>query len=186
MKKLSVKSNVIDITKPITIKTYLSVSVMGKNLSLNVNYANINLPEVDLNNIEMNIYLPKRYEGKDNIDIISRILNKTYKEIAEREILDSMEIARYILGFAPEDFFIQDIKNLYCKTIKKDMVIIVNPNIVKYNKTIIDNTIIRAFCKLRYKEGSKKYIETLRYAIKEYDLYAKKYLKNNEKSVLAM
>ena len=82
----------------------------------------------------MNIYLPKRYEGKDNIEIISRILNKTYKEIAEREILDSMEIARYILGFAPEDFFIQDIKNLYCKTIKKDMVIIVNPNIVKYNK----------------------------------------------------
>jgi len=173
MKKTVKNKKIIDITKPIKINTYLSISILGKNLNLNVSYKNIILPEIDVGSKEVNIILPIRYEGKDNIEIISKILNRMYKEIAEREIQDSLEISRYILGFAPEDYFIQEIKNGFCKTIKKDQVIIINPNIVKYNRTIIDNTIIQAFCKLRYKEGTKAYIDNLKYAIREYDLYMK-------------
>ena len=42
MDKLSNKCNVIDITKPVEIKSYLTVSVLGKSLSLNINYKDIN------------------------------------------------------------------------------------------------------------------------------------------------
>ena len=48
MDKLSNKCNVIDITKPVEIKSYLTVSVLGKSLSLNINYKDINVPKLDV------------------------------------------------------------------------------------------------------------------------------------------
>ncbi|MFR7666128.1 MAG: hypothetical protein ACLU2J_02125 [Clostridia bacterium] len=42
-------NNIIDLTKPVEIKTYLTVSVLGKSLNLNINFKNINVPELDMN-----------------------------------------------------------------------------------------------------------------------------------------
>lgn len=42
------QSKIIDLSKPVEIKTYLTVSVLGKSLNLNINYKKINVPELDL------------------------------------------------------------------------------------------------------------------------------------------
>ena len=76
MDKLSNKCNVIDITKPVEIKSYLTVSVLGKSLSLNINYKDINVPKLDVEEKEINIELPFRYKksGTDSLHPLSQSL----------------------------------------------------------------------------------------------------------------
>lgn len=63
MSILKQKNNkIIDLTKPVDIKTYLTVAVLGKSLNLNVNFKNTNIPELNMDNSEINIYLPIRYK----------------------------------------------------------------------------------------------------------------------------
>ena len=68
MDKLSNKCNVIDITKPVEIKSYLTVSVLGKSLSLNINYKDINVPKLDVEEKEINIELPLRYKKSGTVE----------------------------------------------------------------------------------------------------------------------
>lgn len=78
-------------TKPIEIKTYLTVSVLGKSLNLNINFKNINVPELDMNDKEVNLFLPVRYKKIGTVEIVSEAIKKMYSEIAEIEIANSME-----------------------------------------------------------------------------------------------
>ena len=39
-------------------------------------------------------------------------------EIAKKEIENAMELARHILGFAPEDYLIKRLNDSFCKTNK--------------------------------------------------------------------
>ena len=101
------QSKIIDLSKPVEIKTYLTVSVLGKSLNLNINYKKINVPELDLGEKDVNIYLPMRYKESGTVDIVSMAIQKMYDEIAQIEIANSMEKVRVILGFAPEDYKIE-------------------------------------------------------------------------------
>lgn len=162
------KSKIIELAKPITIKTYLAVSVLGKSLNLNINYKKIEFPELNLSKTSVVINLPMRYKNKNSVEIVSEAIEKMYNEIATEEIANSMEKARMILGFAPEDYNIKRMKNCFCK-VNKDKTIIINPDIMKYSQRIIDTTIIQSFCKMMYKENSKQYLKNLKFAINEYE-----------------
>ena len=83
-----------------------------------------------------------------------------------------MEIARHILNFAPEDYSIKRLNNEFYKCSKNK--IIINPDIVKFNREIINNTIIQAFCKIKYKPNSIAYKQILNNAINEYEIFKKK------------
>ncbi len=64
-------------TKPVEIKTYLTVSVLGKSLNLNINFKNINVPELDMNDKEVNLFLPVRYKKKiGTVEIVSEAIKK--------------------------------------------------------------------------------------------------------------
>ena len=93
-----------------------------------------------------------------------------YNEIADIEIANSMEKVRVILGFAPDDYTIKRMKDNYIKN-NKDKTIIINPDIVKYNKKVIETSLVQAFCKTRYKESSNKYKELLTKSIEKYENY---------------
>ena len=94
--------------------------------------------------------------------------------MAQKEIEEAMEYARHILGFAPEDYIIKRINNEYFKCAKN--IITINPDIVQFSKEVIYTTIIRAFCKAKYREGSKNYINAVEKGLKEYEK-----IKNNLK-----
>lgn len=170
------QSKIIDLSKPVEIKTYLTVSVLGKSLNLNINYKKINVPELDLGKKDVNIYLPMRYKEYGTVDIVSMAIQKMYDEIAQIEIANSMEKIRVILGFAPEDYKIVRMNDSFIKN-NKNKTININPDIVKYNHKIIETTLVQAFCKTRYRENSKDYKELLKYSIEKYENYQYKILK---------
>ena len=170
------QSKIIDLSKPVEIKTYLTVSVLGKSLNLNINYKKINVPELDLGKKDVNIYLPMRYKESGTVDIVSMAIQKMYDEIAQIEIANSMEKIRVILGFAPEDYKIVRMNDSFIKN-NKNKTININPDIVKYNHKIIETTLVQAFCKTKFKENSKDYKELLKYSIEKYENYQYKILK---------
>ena len=168
-------SKIIDLTKPVEIKTYLAISVLGKSLNLNINYKKINVPELDIGEKEINIYLPARYKDAGTVEIVSEAIKKMYNEIAEIEIANSMEKIRVMLGFAPNDYTIKRMKESFINN--KDKTIVINPDIVKYNRKIIETSLIQAFCKTKYNENSKEYKNMLTKAVEKYENYEYKILK---------
>ena len=53
----------------------------------------------------------------------------------------------------------------------------INPDIVKYNRKIIETSLIPAFCKTKHREGSKEYKKLLEQAFERYENYEYKALK---------
>ena len=159
---------IVDLRKPVEIKTYLTVSVLGKSLNLNINYKKIKVPELDMNNNEVNLFLPMRYKESGTVDIVSEAIKKMYDEIANIEIANSMEKIRVVLGFAPEDYEIKRMKNSFIKN-NRNRTITINPDITKYSKMIIETSLVQAFCKTRYKENSKDYQTLLKNSLEKYE-----------------
>lgn len=159
--------NILENHKNFVNRTYLTISVLGKNLNLGVKYRNNPIIELDKQEQNINLYLPKKYRTMDNVNIINMAIEKMYDEIAETEIENSMEKIRVILGFAPEDYKIERMKESFCKV--KNKVLVINPDIVKYNKKIIETTLLQAFCKSQYKVNSKAYKQALEAGIEKYE-----------------
>ena len=153
-------------------KTYLAVSVLGNSLKLNVKYKNIPAIELDKTDTEINLFLPKKYSNMDNMNIINLAIQKLYNEIAKTEIEYAIELARYLLKFAPEDYSIKRLDNVFYKCSKKN--IIINPDIVKFNRDIINTTILRAFCQIKYRTNSIAYKNLLSEAMNKYEIYKHK------------
>ena len=163
---------VLKFKKVVNNQTYLTVSVLGNSLKLNVKYTNTSSIELNKKENEIDLFLPKIYKNIDNIDVINMAIQKLYSTIAETEIEYAMEVARHILKFAPEDYSIKRLNNEFYKCTKNK--IIINPDIVKFNREIINTTIIQAFCKIKYKSNSIAYKQLLNNAINEYEIYRKK------------
>ena len=161
--------SILKFKREINNKTYLAVSVLGHSLKLNIKYANKNSIELNQKENEIDLIIPKAYKGKDNTQIINMSIEKLYNKISETEIEYAMEIARHILGFAPVDYQIKRLNNEYYKCFKNQ--IVVNPDIVKFNREIINTTIIQAFCKIKYRANSLAYRKLLNSAINDYELY---------------
>lgn len=149
------------------INTYLSISILGKSLNLDVRYRTNPIVEIDKEENRIILYLPKKYKNVENVNIINMAIEKMYDEIADTEIESAMEKIRLILGFAPEDYKIERMKESFCKV--KNKVIIINPDIVKYSKKVIETTLVQAFCKAKYKTNSKAYNEALTNGMKKYE-----------------
>ena len=132
-----------DLTKPVEIKTYLAVSVLGKSLNLNIIYKKINVQELDIEDKKVNIILQNKYKNMETVDIISKVIKKMYDELVEIEIeiANSMEKIRVILGFAPEDYKIKRMNDTFIKN-NREKVITINPDITKFSKKIIENSLI--------------------------------------------
>ena len=163
---------ILNFKKTTTNQTYLAVSVLGNSLKLNIKYTNNKSIELNKKENEIDLILPKLYKEKDNTEIINMSIEKLYSRIAETEIEYAMEIARHILKFAPEDYKIRRLSKEYYKCFKTQ--IIINPDIVKFNREIINTTIIQAFCKIKYRSNSINYRKLLNSAINEYEIYKKK------------
>lgn len=158
--------------KKATNQTYLTVSVLGQSLKLNVKYTNTSSVELNKKETEIDLFLPKSYKNLENIDVINMAIQKLYNTIAETEIEYAMEVARHILRFAPEDYCIKRLNDEFYRCSKNK--IIINPDIVRFNREIINTTIIQAFCKIKYRPNSVAYKKLLNTAMNEYEIYKNK------------
>lgn len=168
--------SILKFRKAVNNQTYLAVSVLGQSLKLNIKYTNTSSIDLNKKDSEIDLFLPKIYKNIENIDVINMAIQKLYNTIAETEIEYAMEVARHILKFAPEDYSIKRLDDEFYKCSKNKITI--NPDIVRFNREIINTTIIQAFCKIKHRPNSIAYKELLNRAMNEYEIYKKKEIKN--------
>lgn len=148
------------------------VKIFGKNYDIKVVYKNIKTPELNLEeNSEIKIILPNKYKIIGNEQILKMSIEKMYEQIANNEIETIMEKTRIMLGIAPEDYEISKMKNSLGKCIEGK--IIINPELMKYKKEIIEYVVAHEFCHLKYKTHGKKFYEILQKNVPEYKKYEK-------------
>lgn len=134
-----------------------TTKIFGENYTIQVVYKKISNPELELVGKKIVIYLPHKYKRNGNIEILKLALEKMYDEIARIEIENVMEETRIMLkGIAPENYEIKRIPNKLAKTLK-DKTIIINPEVVKFNKEVLKYIVLYEFCHLKYSTKSKKF-----------------------------
>ena len=148
-----------------TVKTYVNstmerhpVPVLGIDYKVKIEYKNVKITELNVEKKTIKISLPNRYKKMANKEILDLAIEKMYEQIANVEIERAMEKIRIMLGFAPEEYEIAKIKTLgTCK----DKKITINPQVVKYNRKVIDYIVLHQYCHLKYKTHSKGFYQLL-------------------------
>jgi predicted metal-dependent hydrolase len=144
------------------------VNVFGENYYLKISYKVINNPELYMEKNIIRINLPVKYRNIDNTRIVNLVLEKFYNRLAEKEIEKLMEKYRITLGIAPEDYKIKKMNRCLGKFIEENKIIIINPDIIKYNKSILEYIILHEFCHLLYKTHAKGFYKIIEKYIKNY------------------
>ena len=145
------------------------VPVLGIDYKVKIIYKNIKVAELDVEDKLIKISLPNKYKKANNEKILDMAIDKMYEQIAKVEVERAMEKTRILLGFAPEDYEIKKIKNALGKC--EDKKITINPEIVKYDRNVIDYIVLHQYCHLKYKTHSKGFMNML----KEYEPNFEKY-----------
>lgn len=154
-----------------------TVKILGEDFSLKILYKNIKLPRLEVAEKTVKIEMPAKYKKVDCTDIIQILLEKMYDRLATEEIENIMEKIRIATGIAPEDYEIKRIKNVIAKFLPESK-IIVNPDIIRYDKTLIEYVITHEFCHIRYRTHSKKFYQLLEGYMPNYKKYEKELNKN--------
>lgn len=154
-----------------TIPNIREVKIFGKSYDVKVIYKNIKTTELTIeNNSEINIILPNKYKKIGNEEILKRSIEKMYEEIAKNEIEDIMEKVRIKLGMAPEEYKIERMQNILGKCIDGKNIII-NPELMRYKKEIIEYVVMHEFCHLKYKTHGKNFYKMIEKNIPEFQRY---------------
>lgn len=134
------------------------VPVLGIDYKVKIIYKNVKITELDIENKTIKISLPNKYKKMSNTEILDLAIEKLYEQIAKVEIERAMEKTRIMLGFAPEEYEIKEINSLgKCENNS----ITINPQVVKYNRKIIDYVVLHQYCHLKYKTHSKGFMKLI-------------------------
>ena len=163
--------NLLNRTNKIEKNLKNTVTIFGETISIKVIYNKIKNPELNLEGKIIYIYLPNKYKKSDNTTILNIAIEKMYDEIARVEIEKVMEETRIMLkGLAPENYVITRISNKLAKTLQ-NKTIVINPEIIKYNKKILRYVILHEFCHLKYKTHSKAFFNMMEKYMIDYENY---------------
>lgn len=149
------------------------IKLLGEDCKVKINYKNLKKPTLTVEGKNITICLPNKYKKLNRDEILVKLIEKLYDLVAQTEIEAIMEKIRRKLGFAPEDYVIKRIENKMADCITENKIIIVNPDIVKYDKETIENILIHQFCHLKYKTHSKKFNEMISQYIKDLEKYSR-------------
>ena len=147
------------------------VPVLGTDYKVKIIYKNVKFAELNVEDKIIKISLPNKYKKTNNEKILDIAIDKMYEQIARIEVERAMERTRILLGFAPEDYEIKKVNNIFGKC--EDNKITINPEIVKYDRNIIDYIVLHQYCHLKYKSHCKSFIKM----IEEYEPNFERYEK---------
>ena len=163
-------------TKKINLKTTIEetadrhpVPVLGTDYKVKIVYKNVKCAELDVEDKLIKISLPNKYKKANNERILDIAIDKMYEQIAKVEVERAMEKTRILLGFAPEDYEIRKMNEELGRC--EENKITINPEIVKYDREVIDYIVLHEYCHLKYKSHCKSYIRML----EKYEPNYKKY-----------
>lgn len=165
-------------TKKINVKIVIQdsierhpVPVLGTDYKVKIVYKNIKFAELDVEDKVIKISLPNKYKKTNNDKILDIAIDKMYEQISKVEIERAMEKTRLLLGFAPENYELKKMTNMLGKC--EDNKIIINPEIVKYNREMIDYIVLHQYCHLKYKSHCKSFFEMIEKYQPDYEKYEK-------------
>lgn len=144
------------------------IKVFGNDYNLKISYKMVSGPELNLDNRTIMIDLPFKYRNVDNTKIVNLIIDKFYNRLAQNEIEQIMEKYRITLKMAPYDYKIEKMEKVLGRFIEEKKVIIINPEIVKYNRDILEYVVLHEFCHLKYKTHGKNFYKIIGENIKNY------------------
>lgn len=148
-----------------------NVKLFGEEISVRIIYTKNKNTELSLVGNIINVYLPKKYKKNKELDIVKIAIDKMYDEIARIEIEKAMEETRVLLkGLAPENYEIKRIPNKLAK-MTWNKTLIINPEIVKYDKTILKNILIYEFCHIKYKTNCKSLYDMVKKYSQNFEEY---------------
>lgn len=145
-----------------------TIKVFGEDYSLKISYKLIQAPEVNLENKVLRIELPVKYKNIDNNKILNFIIEKFYNKLAENEIESTMEKIRLILGISPEDYRVEKMDGVLGKYNEIDRSITINPDIVKFDRQILEYVVLHEFCHLNFKTHCKSFYNLIEKNMKNY------------------
>ena len=148
---------------------FKSVKIFGVSYELKVVYKRVKRPKLDLKEKQIEISLPTKYKKLNNDIIIEMLLEKMYDAIANKELDVIMEKVRTTLKFAPEDYKIMRLDKRLGKCFANKLII--NPDIVKYRKEIIEYVVFYEFCRLKINKSSKNFYEMIKKYMPNYENY---------------
>ena len=141
------------------------VPILGIDYKVKIVYKNIKITELDIEEKTIKISLPNKYRRIYNKEILDLAIEKMYEQIAKVEIERAMEKTRIMLKFAPEEYEIKKMKTLgSCKNNK----ITIHPEVVKYNRKIIDYIVLHQYCHLKYKNHTKAFFQMMEKYLPDY------------------
>lgn len=150
---------------------YKNIILFGKTYSTKINFKHVKTPEVTLNTNSIDIILPTSYKEKNISSVMEFISNKLYTEIANQELELILEKIRLSLKLAPENIEIKYMKNVLA-TYADGQTIIINPELFKYRRDIIEYVIIHEFCHLKYKTHTKGFYSMIKKYVPNYETLA--------------
>ena len=139
------------------------VPVLGTDYKVKIIYKNIKFAELDVEDKIIKISLPNKYKKANNEKILDMAIDKMYEKKKKK--------TRILLGFAPEDYEIKKLKKELGKC--EDNKITINPEIVKYNRNIIDYIVLHQYCHLKYKTHSKGFMKMIEKYEPKFEEYEK-------------
>lgn len=145
------------------------VPVLGADYKVKIIYKNIKVAELDVEDKIIKISLPNKYKKASNERILDIAIDKMYEQIAKVEVERAMEKTRILLGFAPEDYEIRKMSEELGRC--EENKITINPEIVKYDREVIDYIVLHEYCHLKYKSHCKSFEKM----IEKYEPNYKKY-----------
>ncbi len=149
-----------------------AVYILGTIHKVHLYYRNVKTSTINLINRTIEAILPNKYKKLETSQLLKILVDKLYTKIAEKEIDSSMERIRLLLGFAPEDYELKKLGNnliAYCDTDEKKIVI--NPDITKYDRNVIDYIVLHEFCHLKYKIHTKNFWKMIAKYMPDYKKY---------------
>lgn len=151
------------------------IELLGENCRAKINYKNLKKPTLTVEGKNITICLPNKYKKLNRDEILVKLIEKLYDLVAQTEIESIMEKIRKKLGFAPEDYVIKRMENKMADCLTEEKIIVINPDIVKYDREKIEYILVHEFCHLKYKTHSKKFNELINRYIVNLDIYYKMY-----------
>ena len=156
------------------IKEYIrneTVQLLGEDCKVIINYKNLKKPTLTVEGKNIKISLPNKYKKLNRDEILEKLIEKLYDVVADSQIEGIMEKVRTTLGFAPEDYQIKRLNNKVADCITEEKIIVINPDIVKFDKEIIEYILIHEFCHLKYKTHCDKFNKIIKENIANYKKY---------------
>lgn len=145
-----------------------TIKVFNQNLDVIIDYKGFSTECLYKNN-QIVIVLPITYKGRDNSKTILAVINKFYQTLAEKEVERIMEKNRIRFnGLAPNDYRVEKIDSALGRFIEENKEIIINPDIIKFDKEILEYVVLHEFCHIKYKTHAKSFYKIIEKYIPNY------------------